>query len=739
MHVNYTVFPDTIPDELKALDRWGRSEKGSKKPLLNNRTLVGWKPFDQATAHITPGKAIDHCIGLVLIGLDGFVFIDLDACAVDKAIQPWAQEILDRFPSTYTEWSPSGMGLRLVYSTPEKVADRGSTKIPGQSPINGKLPGFEVYGGEEGKGQWITMTGNALDYPPEDVAEIDLEALSWLLEKYPKNYRRLEGDVEAGDMPDLVDAIPSVVQGDLSAEPWAFWSEGEHGDRSELMFWIAVELVQRWGKETTLALMWDNTHCREAALDHRRQDEDAALLFIWENCIKPAINKHQVTKVAEAFEELEPIDRLAEAAKREEQAARSNLIPTVRFVSPAEALERFIYVKSQDGVFDILHPRCPLKINTFRNCYAGSKVPRPGKQPEPVTKLWLENLNRKTTDTLTFRPGYPIITQAPKAGGMGANTWRAPDREGEAGDPSLFLEHVQYLFKDRADDFLDWLAHIEQKPGELPHRGWLHISSRTGTGRNWMASVLVRVWWSYVSPNQELGKLLNDPFNEAFGEALLIIIDEIKEGGHDTWTNSEKFTQAVNPELREINRKYGLKSFEWNCARWLLFSNHLEALPLTDNDRRLEVVINEDDPHGPEYYQRLYTALKDPAFILGVARFLGSRDISGFDPGGRSKETEDRSRAIGASRSDLELKIMDLIENWPSEVITANRMAMELGREFNRGIGVLMRRHGAEPMSTRPLIEGKRLRLWALRNAIRWREAPIAEAIDEIAQEETML
>lgn len=81
-------------------------------------------------------------------------------------------------------------------------------------------------------------------------------------------------------------------------------------------------------------------------------------------------------------------------------------------------------------------------------------------------------------------------------------------------DISLFLDHVTYLFADETErnTFLDWLAHLEQAPGELPHYGWLHVAHHTGCGRNWLASVLSRVWRAYVA-NVDLPTLLDSPYN----------------------------------------------------------------------------------------------------------------------------------------------------------------------------------------------------------------------------------
>jgi hypothetical protein len=110
------------------------------------------------------------------------------------------------------------------------------------------------------------------------------------------------------------------------------------------------------------------------------------------------------------------------------------------------------------------------------------------------------NPERKQVDTVTFRPGFKQVTVDPE-GKSAANTWRPIERTPPAaGDASLFLRHIDYLFGADAPRFLDWLAHIEQMPGELPHTGWVHISPLQGTGRNWLSSALCRLWRGHVPP-----------------------------------------------------------------------------------------------------------------------------------------------------------------------------------------------------------------------------------------------
>lgn len=58
-----------------------------------------------------------------------------------------------------------------------------------------------------------------------------------------------------------------------------------------------------------------------------------------------------------------------------------------------------------------------------------------------------------------------------------------------------FLQHVAYLVPIEAERvrFLQWLAHIVQRPWELPHTCYLIVAENTGIGRNTLASITVRV------------------------------------------------------------------------------------------------------------------------------------------------------------------------------------------------------------------------------------------------------
>ena len=122
-----------------------------------------------------------------------------------------------------------------------------------------------------------------------------------------------------------------------------------------------------------------------------------------------------------------------------------------------------------------------------------------------------------------------------------------------------FIDHVYWLFGDSADRFMMWLAHIEQEPGILPHHGWLHISPTPGTGRNWLSSVLTRVWAGQVAASVNLHRLLTGDFNGPLAHKVLAISDEIRvaQKGSGRWIHKEKLDEMITCEYRQVNPKFG--------------------------------------------------------------------------------------------------------------------------------------------------------------------------------------
>jgi hypothetical protein len=407
----------------------------------------------------------------------------------------------------------------------------------------------------------------------------------------------------------------------------------------------------------------------------------------------------------------------------------------------------------EDGaqVVDTTRPRCVLTQSDFRASTAASKmfVEVTGKNrstrkvSRKVAEIWLEHPDRRSAATMTFRPGAPMITVAPN-GQNALNTWggfrflACPDDWELRAAP--FVKHIHWLWGKDADAFLDWLAHIAQRPGELPSIAWLHIAKRTGMGRNWVATVLGRVFVGYAALAYNLSGTLRTGYNGLLAGKVMAVVDEIDEGsGQRKYQIQQELKQLVTEETRTINPKYGRQHTEWNACRWLIFSNSTTALPLEDDDRRFWVVQCDEGPKSAEYYAHLYALKDDPAFIASVAEYLSRRDISHFKQGQRAPMTTAKATLLERTRPAEEQVLRDIVERWPVDIITSDELHTLLDDERLKGTAFryALERASVEKVGTWKKHSGdyvsrQRANGYAVRNAEVWKKASIAQMRAEV-------
>ncbi len=280
-----------IPQVLKDQKRWApwravwnkKKHKFDKIPMRADRPEYGlstakpdqWFSYDTALTAFRKHPQMLAGVGYVMTGAHGVVGVDLDHCVTDGGeIAPWAAEVIAKLDS-YTEISPSGTGLRVLSS--------------GDHPtdwVNHDV-GIEIYGGNEAR--FLTVTGEHLPGSPVDVRAPRDGVLRALETRYAKERRK--ADVIDLNMPELVDdlLLPGVADLDVPHQVRDFLAEGLHsGDRSRAVFAAAVALYNAGlADDEAFTILATNEHVMEIALDHRRQDHDRALLYVWrEHCCK---------------------------------------------------------------------------------------------------------------------------------------------------------------------------------------------------------------------------------------------------------------------------------------------------------------------------------------------------------------------------------------------------------------------------------------------------------------------
>lgn len=475
------------------------------------------------------------------------------------------------------------------------------------------------------------------------------------------------------------------------------------------------------------------------------------------------------------FDVLDPADTPEQAAVRERNAKKAaDRLPPVRLESGAEQARRvereksraigegaaplpvqgimpgsemiddLVFLAEGSRVSRVSDPRFVLSFADFKATTEASatvvRSPSGRSLKRANAQLWLEHPERKTVRTQTFAPGRPALCQSPD-NIPAQNLWAprssaAPANWRELSEP--FFRHVEYLVPVAAERerFLDWLAHIEQRPGELPSTHYLMVASQTGIGRNWLAYALARAFPGHTALGFDLGGALKSGFNGSLSMKLLAVVDELHEGGPGGahTAAAERLKSMLTEATRLINPKHGRQHTEFNCSRFLMFSNHAAALPLADNDRRVIVIENPSARRSEGYFREVYALLDNPEFGPALAEALHRRDIAGFNAGAPAPMSEAKARTIRAGRSEIEQAIRDIAREWPSACITSSRLTHVVGetlggKTWNTQSACVAA--GLVKYEGRHRVAGLPSHVWLLRDLAEWRDAEVCAVVAE--------
>lgn len=182
-----------FPKELRQHARWicwsvGLSTAGkpTKRPHGSTRTPSDWLQFDDVSGSLCTtqsGLGFVFTGGVCTAGGWFLLAVDADACRdpATGALSSWATELLDAFPNTTAEVSPSGTGLRLLLLVPVRPAPIAIIRVPASAPPGvDKHPQIQVFGC--GPAGYVTLTGNTL--PGRDIEPSEFADVTWLFRRF---------------------------------------------------------------------------------------------------------------------------------------------------------------------------------------------------------------------------------------------------------------------------------------------------------------------------------------------------------------------------------------------------------------------------------------------------------------------------------------------------------------------------------------------------------------------------
>lgn len=284
--------PEGVPEKMRLVKRWapwravwnpnankgkGKYEKIPHRAArpeygLSNKNAAGWVSFDEAMSVYLAHPDKFSGVGYLMTGPHGVTGVDLDHCVdpVSGEIAEWAREVIAKL-DTYTEISPSGTGLHAMVAgdLPEDWMNHDQ--------------GIEVYGGN--KARFLCITGVRVPGTRAALVSAAADTLQLIEAKYRTS--RSKADVEDLHLPPLlpVELLPTLAELDLPAHARNFLTDGPvSSDRSKELINAATALAQAGLEpDEVLSILEDNEHAIGVALDHRRQDYDKALRFLWKH------------------------------------------------------------------------------------------------------------------------------------------------------------------------------------------------------------------------------------------------------------------------------------------------------------------------------------------------------------------------------------------------------------------------------------------------------------------------
>jgi hypothetical protein len=687
-----------------------------------------WSDAETAAADATrlnTGGPRQYGIGFYFSRGCGYWFLDLDHAFRDGDWSQFSKDVLQRyFPGAASEVSVRGEGLHLY--------GKGAVL-----PHGNKCPqeGAEFYTDD----RFAACTGT---YAQGDCDSDHSATLVWFVPHYfPAPAQALASSVdwttepvEGWRNPLTDEQLHALLDGTAPerATPQQVFG-GKHDDRV-----TKLSLHQLWTTNP------DVFHAQGVRSEARQSLLVRLMYLVGGNCERvhdlTALHDLAVKNDREALHRDEILKAYAlfmnwwlpEKDRRDAQQAETRRIgeslgdavtPTV--MSLSQMITDLVYV-NRGKIVVHRGTRKSLKWDEAAGAYAASRhqFVEGGKERDlAALPLWRAHGERHTVDVLAWDPaGGEFCAPADGAGGATTayNTFRGlkplPAPENWREWVVSFVQHVAYLVPIEAERtrFMQWLAHIVQRPGELPHTCYLMIAHEFGIGRNWLASVLARVLSGYVAAGVPLADVLDGKFNGYLSEKLLATVDETREGlSTNRYVRGEALKRLVTEEYRHINHKFGLQVVEVNGCRWLMFSNHDDALPFDNGDRRVIVIENPSHRQSQDYYTALYAHIRYPEFIASVREYLRTLPLDGFNPGAHAPMNAAKQRALEVMAPSIDRAIREFIEAWPTPFTTVDdvrRAVAEITGETPKDAALThaMRRAGLVSAGERMRIDGRR-------------------------------
>lgn len=408
---------------------------------------------------------------------------------------------------------------------------------------------------------------------------------------------------------------------------------------------------------------------------------------------------------------------------------------------PLEIINNYVYVVEVDRMYD-LEKNVMLNRAQFEN-----KHWRDMNKPWP-TMICCPDL--RMVDKLTYSPGQPRFCKERSFNSNSVldciNVWVKNDIDTDLeGDITPWLDMMRLVFdgdEEAIRHVTSFLAFMIQNPGERINHA-LVIQGAQGLGKDSIFKAVAAILGQHNVASVTLPEV-ESQFNDWMFGRQLIIFQEMLAPGRRAIYN--KLKTVITDETAQINGKHMPVYRVYNRAAYVFLTNYKHALSIDPDDRRMWVWHSRMRPQPKEYYIEFYKWLANKLSASYLYNYLVHYDTSKFSATAHPPMTSGKRLMIRSSSGEVEQYLQDAFENnaWPlgsdlvnmNHIVTALRPIMKVSSSLVRDALEHISEEGVIDIETRPRLReesGKdvRVRLWAIRNAKKWKDAKADDLLKE--------
>lgn len=234
--------------------------------------------------------------------------------------------------------------------------------------------------------------------------------------------------------------------------------------------------------------------------------------------------------------------------------------------------------------------------------------------------VWLSDPNQKTYNKIVFDPSFKSVNCFNYFSGFKYT-------EGEqALLNNPFLNLLKRLCNDKKtyDYFVDWIAHIIQRPFKKTNIAIILYSNVKGVGKNCIVDGITKLLKGYAAHVETIEDITKN-FNAHLVNKLFIYGDEIKAS---TKCISDKLKQVITRPSQNMEKK-GKDAFEIeDYTNWLFTTNNRDAFKVEQGDRRLFFVECINEKLNKELSTEYYKYIEDEDEMNKLFNFFKNHNIT---------------------------------------------------------------------------------------------------------------